>query len=564
MEFSIYRQLTPKADLIQYLRDKEMSRVGDTQTFTNSITVEEEEIQKEIVVDYFFKLDSDDAIINWATYWGPFFSDPVDRTKTIESAYGIIVIEIEENLFVISLGRAHSLANNFADYDFGFDMAEIIHDKEAVEVKSSKFFKQTKNKSLTQYNTNSYVTSEIGESNELIISKIQLADKYSAFHLFSYNKRIKFGTAIKIEVDDYVPNNILSIVHELSYLLFHEEKSGNLPRMVFLKNNEDNQYKFSDLNERLLTDLKSEPNKVNLSYYIEDDGDIFLNPIEDGDIEILYDRRVHALASYSIESLSELINNIECTDISKVTIRSSEYPRDSKPLLKILDYGVEYQRKDYYLFKGRWASFNKSYLEYINREISKVNECIVIVDEYNLTEEVLEAGREIQKSDTEKYDRVLYSEYPYNIFLENKYHHILLDRRNQHDLFKNVEFADLFNEEEESLIHVKIGSTPEIRYCIQQSLRSSEIFNTQSDVLEVYGIERVKKISMLLVIKSRNMFLTDEIFDFGRNNSIYFKIEIIEWLTKVRSLGYLPEIIICKDLRGTANTAEENIPSITS
>lgn len=466
MEFSIYRQLTSKADLIQYLRDKDMSRVGNTQTYTNTIIVEEEEIQKEIVVDYFYKLDSDEAVINWATYWGPFFNDPVDRTKTIESAYGIIVIEIEENLFVLSLGRAHSLANNFADYDFGFDMAEIIHDKEAVEVKSSKFFKQTKNKSLTQYNTNSYVTSEIGESNELIISKIQLADKYSAFYLYSYNKKIKFGTAIKIEVDDYVPNTVLSVVHELSYLLFHEEKSGNLPRMVFLKNNEDNEYKFSDLNEHLLTDLKSEPNKVNLSYYIEDDGDIFLNPIENDSIEILYERRTYRLASYSVESLSELINNIECTDISKVKIRSTEHSSDSKPLLKLLDYGVEYQRKDYYLFKGRWASFNKSYLEYIDREISKVNEHILILEEYNLTEEVLAAGREIQRSDTEKYDQVLYAEYPYNIYLENKYQYKLLDRRSEHELFKSVEFADLFNEEEQSLIHVKIGSTPEIRYCI--------------------------------------------------------------------------------------------------
>jgi hypothetical protein len=53
--------------------------------------------------------------------------------------------------------------NNFADMDFGFDIAEIIHDETSIEVKSAKFFKQSKHKSLTQYNTNSYVTSEIGD-----------------------------------------------------------------------------------------------------------------------------------------------------------------------------------------------------------------------------------------------------------------------------------------------------------------------------------------------------------------------------------------------------------------
>ncbi|AIY04510.1 hypothetical protein Plano_0545 [Planococcus sp. PAMC 21323] len=137
------------------------------------------------------------------------------------------------------------------------------------------------------------------------------------------------------------------------------------------------------------------------------------------------------------------------------------------------------------------------------------------------------------------------------MYLENIYNYKLLDRRNDHNLFKSVEFADLYNDEELSLIHVKIGSTPEIRYCIQQSLHSTEIFNTQSNVLEVYGIQSIKKISMLLVIGSRNMFLPNGSFDFGKNNSIYLKIEIIEWLTKVRSLGYVPEVIICKDIRGT-------------
>ncbi|TVX82918.1 hypothetical protein FQP34_04875 [Peribacillus simplex] len=123
-----------------------------------------------------------------------------------------------------------------------------------------------------------------------------------------------------------------------------------------------------------------------------------------------------------------------------------------------------------------------------------------------------------------------------------------------------MEFADLFDEDEQSLIHVKIGGTPDLRYCIQQSIHSAEIFNTQSDALEVHNIQKVRKVAMLLVLQSENMFLDDGKIDFSKNNSIYFKIEIIEWLTKVRMLGYVPEIIIAKDLRGTAsNQVEEAV-----
>ena len=148
-------------------------------------------------------------------------------------------------------------------------------------------------------------------------------------------------------------------------------------------------------------------------------------------------------------------------------------------LLKILDYSAEYRRKDYCLYKGKWASFNKSYMDFIEREIVKVNECAIFIPGYNLTDEALEKGREIQASDTEEYDQVAYAEYPFNIFLKDEFNFLLLDRKKGQQFYKSVEFADLYDVNEHTLIHVKIGSTPDIRYCIQQSIHSAEIFNTQ-------------------------------------------------------------------------------------
>eukprot|EP00130_Batrachochytrium_dendrobatidis_P008278 XP_006683153.1 hypothetical protein BATDEDRAFT_28718 [Batrachochytrium dendrobatidis JAM81] len=491
MELSIYKQLATKEDFIAYLREKEMHRIGESRTYTSRIIINEEEKIEQTVIDFFFKLDSEETVeIGWANYWGSFFGDASKKTKTVESAFGMIIIEIDNSVYAISLGRGHSYANNFADMDFGFDIAEIIHDENSIEVKSAKFFKQSKNKSLTQYNTNSYVTSEIGESHELLVSKIDIDEKYSSFNLYSYEDKMKFGMAVKIEASSYSPIDIINIIHELHYISLNEEKSGNLPRMNFLKNNEDNQPMIADLNRGLLNALKNREPSVSLSYYTEEDGDILIEPANGDQVEIIYERRSYTLDSYSINSICEKLNEIECIDVSKVSVRPVNDRRNQLNLLKVIDYSTEYRGKDYCLYKGKWASFNKSYMDFIEREIVKVNECTIINNDFNLTEQALERGKKIQASDTDEYDQVNYTEYPYNIFLKDKFNFIILDRKKGQHFYKSVEFADLFDEDEQSLIHVKI--------------------------------------------------------------------EIIEWLTKVRMLGYVPEIIIAKDLRGTASNQKCN------
>ncbi|WP_340018503.1 DUF6119 family protein [Paenibacillus sp. FSL H3-0457] len=468
----------------------------------------------------------------------------------MESTYGMILIEVDEYLYAISLGRAHSIANNFADIEFGFDIAEIIHDSEKIDVKSAKFFKQSKNKSLTQYNRNSYVTTEIGESHEMLISKIVFPPKYSQFVLSKYEEGLKFGSTVKINVRTYKPQEIIEIVAELHYLLNNEDKTGSLPRMNFVKNNEDNKPLISDLNSELLKELKAEDSKVSLSYFMEDDGDIIIRPANDEKIEIVYASKRHPINSYTIESIGGKLKEIECEDISKVSIKTISEKDKRISLLKMVDFSTNLRNKDYCLFKGRWASFNKSYIDYIASEIKKVNQISSYNEAYSLTDDILEAGRKIQLSNPKKYDGgVKYAEYPFNIYLEDKHQYTLLDRKKGQLFYKNVEFADLYDDKQKSLIHLKIGETSSLRYCIQQSLHSAELYNSQGNVLNPYGINEIKKISMIFIVTTSNLIGKEKQIDFSKNASIYFKIEIIEWLTTVRSLGFTPEIIVAKDLR---------------
>jgi hypothetical protein len=64
---------------------------------------------------------------------------------------------------------------------------------------------------------------------------------------------------------------------------------------------------------------------------------------------------------------------------------------------------------------------------------------------------------------------------------------------------------------------------------------------------------------MLLVLQSENIIIEDGTIDFSINKSNYLKIEIIEWLTQMRMLGYIPGSLIAKDLRETKSKPKEEI-----
>ncbi|MDQ1234829.1 uncharacterized protein (TIGR04141 family) [Paenibacillus sp. SORGH_AS306] len=548
MEISIYKEITTEKIFLEYLIEKKLKQVGKSKVYSSKIFIDDKELIKKMQIKFFSKVESEQSQIEWLNYWGTFFGGSASNSKTIESAYGIIFIKIQREIYVISLGRGHHYASSSADFDFGFDIAEIIHDDASIDVKSSKFFKQSKNKSLTQYNSNSFVMTEIGESHELLISKIIMNKKFSKFLLYKYENKMKFGVSVKLEINNYNPPEIFDIVHELQWILKNEKKSGQLPRMNILKNNIDNKPMIADLNKELLESLKSLKSSVSLSYFVEENGDMLSEIVMDDTVQLVYNK-AYDIPVYNMENISKLLVEINCEDINSVKIRPKSDKNKHIKLVRLLDFSTVYRGKNYCLYKGKWANFNKSYLEFIQQEILNVNEIALYNEEFNLTDDVLLKGRKIQKADIEKYDQVSYAEYPFNIFLEKNYNYKLLDRVKGQEYYKSVEFADLYDDTSQALIHVKIGATPDLRVCIQQSTHSAEILNTQENALKFHNITKVNKISMLLILDSFRVILEDGTIDFSKNSSIYFKIEVIEWLIKIRTLGYVPEIIIAKDLR---------------
>lgn len=547
MEFSIYKLDTLKDNFVSMLREEyKMEMFGEAYEDAFSKSNREYNLKAEF---YFYKKPSEKEI-SWFNYWAPFFNISENQYKNIESTYGIIIIEIEDHLYVISLGRGYHYANKVAIEDFGFDIAEKIIKEDAILLKSAKFYKQTKSRSLTQYNS-SFVSSEVGESNELIIGKLEIDESLDEWKLKEYTENAVFGIAVKVSADEYKPKEVLELVYELHLIYNFDilDRETSFPRLKVLKDNDRNEIIIADLNKELLEKLKDgEEDSVSLSYFTEMDGDIFVQPIH-SNVRITYRRRSKEV-EFNLRSISEALDNLQCEDLSEVKISSQNTNYRPKPLLKVLDYYTQYRNeKSYCLFNGRWAVFNQSYIDYINREIIKVNEITEYKEEFNLQDKMLTTGEEIIKENPTTYgEKTNYREYNLNVYLSDKYGFQLYDRTKVHKVFENVEFADLYDDNRKELIHVKIGSTKDWRYCIRQSSQVAPLLNIHKEQLMQDGIPEVKILTLLLIVDTKNIFNNHNV-NFRESKSLYFKTEIIEWFNIVREYGFQPRVIISKDQR---------------
>lgn len=530
------------------MRDRGMSKLGRRSLVKCMINTTEEVIENDVYITFYFRNIEFEGQIDWGIYWNQIFNSNESFDKGSETAFGVILIETSNCLYAVSHGKAFSYIQKLADDDFGLDVAEIFLDESQINIKSAKYFKKSKNKSLTQYNDESYVTSEIGESDEFVVGKCTFNTKYENFKLYKYKDLMKFGHSVKLTVGEFAPSEIVQIICEIEYIKNNttpEEKLCNLPRLLFVKNTIDNEPKITDLNAKLLKDITKSVNVITtLSYYVIAGGDVVITPNEYGNVDLLYKKRYPI--DFNMISIKNMLIVSECDDIGKVTIVNNETD-DRIKLMNIMDFTTKYHGENYCLYNGKWAKFNASFMDYIKRDIKLVNSCAVYDPEYNLTNDVLKKGNLIRK---QRYpnNNVTYTEFNYNVYHDDRLNSKLLDRDSVEGDFSSVEFADLFFEDEMSLVHVKIGDTASLRYCVEQSRRTAEIFRSHDDYLESRDIHEVKQICMLFVSKVKSIIDGDNI-KLQNSNSIYFRVELIEWWNTIRNLGYEPKIIVAKDLR---------------
>lgn len=550
MEFSLYLMDDTRKHIDEVFRnDYKMGKIGTTVVDDIEVIVDNQPFGYSMEVSFYYKKNDAESTVKWGEYWSSLVRNNKNFDKGIESVFGAILISFDNRNYVISLGRAFNYVSKLCNGDFGLDLAEMCLSEEGIIIKSAKFFMNSKNKSLTSYRKFTHATFEVGESNEFVVGNLNLNSKYLLFNIYKHSDRIKFGSAIKFRASGYKPRDILAIVAELNKIYTDEKENRqySLPRFIIVKNNEDNKPITSTLDRMLLEDLTNGKSvSSTLSYFEIESREVILTPESNQRIKLIYDRNKYDI-EFTLGSIISELRKINCQNIDKVSI-SNEDTGISKKIKNYLDYRTVLSGKNYCLYNGKWAYFNQSYLENINREIQNVNSICEVDHNYDLTNHVLDEGARLRIELGLDAD-VTYSEYQYNIFMSNKNNDLLLDRKRNHGSFKNIEFADIYIKELESLMHVKIGSTKELRYCIEQSLRSAEIYSVHGDVLEEYDIYKVKEVSMLFVTGLESIFDKNGNVDFSKSSSLYFKAELIEWMNRIRSFNLSPKIYVAKDLR---------------
>lgn len=312
MEASIYKLNVPKDFFIDYLIERGMSLYGKEVTMSFSKNIDENTFSNDVTAQFYFKKESKDKEINWYSFWADFFGSESNVKKTIESAYGVILIEISNSLYGISLGIGYHYANNHSLEDFGFKIAEKIIKENAITLKAVKFFQQTKNRSLTQYHS-TFAVNEVGESNELVIGKLEISPELNEFKIKDYTDEAVFGTAVKLNVNEYNQKEILELVSELHIIFYEMKNLVNFPRLKPLPNNEHYDNVKSCLDKKLLDDLIEENDNTSLSYFTERDGNIVVYSLH-SEVSLAYNYKSKD-ARFNIKSIGNTLELLECKDI---------------------------------------------------------------------------------------------------------------------------------------------------------------------------------------------------------------------------------------------------------
>ncbi|RSK33715.1 DUF6119 family protein [Bhargavaea beijingensis] len=312
-----------------------------------------------------------------------------------------------------------------------------------------------------------------------------------------------------------------------------------IPRLEVVK---DEKIK-KELNNRLVCDITQRNYEVfSLSYFTDRGGELE-KIFKEQDLVLQY-YKPYYLSEYTIPNIFSIINEHKLYYLDGLKLKERNGVNSIK-LLHVLDYSVEYEGTMFCLLEGKWASLNQSFLKYIENQIEHVNSFTLINEDYNLTNDKVEIGRGII-ADSEEYDDVEYEEYPFNVYLAEEKNLKLLDRITVKGEFPNIEFADLYFPESQSLMHVKIGSTSNLRACIAQSENSLIAFSQNPKIKESIEIGDVKEISMLFVVSTKNMFVDNSI-DFNKSKSLNFKIELVNWYKSVINQNYIPKVIVSKN-----------------
>ena len=528
----------------------------------------EELIEKEIVhginnykISYLYALDRKRAKeVEWKIKIDNLFEKEESKRNSINkesySNYGFIVVNSNIDNYIITFGRANNSINELIDLDFGLDIASKAMNRNSINLTSSKFYELIKNKSIIEY-SNASLNASFAESIDYIVGELKEQEKHSCIKdlLQIINKKVEFNISVKVTVkdDEFSLDNLCKIIYNLKTIQNKYDPQVNIPRLNAIKEKEqDLVIKLDEeLNEQI---LNSDEGSVNFSFYkLKDTEFIFYGS---GVEYLIYSgkNKSEVLDVITIEDIRNFMIDYKIDDIDKVKVKifKDGFGEENEEIRRLLDCTIQLDKDENYycLNEGKWFRYNKEYIKIINGKLENIKETKIINfdDKFNYLKKEFTEYKEKNNDEFKKVygEKINYNENKYNFKIANENSYIICDR-NINSL--GLEICDLYINNEE-LAHVKIGGPQEFSKCIDQSIEGMICYKNankelKKEMKEKLKIENVKCISLILIVKSNEVWNSKDISNF---KSLGFKIKLIDWYEKVIENKYMPKIIISKEL----------------
>lgn len=458
------------------------------------------------IFDFYLSTEPDRIDIWWTDFYRDFLENINEPKNNVY--FGALIIYNQEYCYVISLGKTHFYLKPFCDLEFGINLAERIIDVNNLKIKSSRFYKSKRNKSITTFSNDTSLDYDSGESLHYI--------KANTINENEWGKVASFGHSVQLKLDigiNELPNLITRIENKLE-----EEPIHNFPKAEIIKNDEE----IERLDAELSVAIMSEESNVNNEEFdlsgvdfIFSDNYSFIFKIWDQGLriesEVYDDLNIENLRSFVNSNgidLKHFINNI------KIFVLREEGRGFSKPIKYAIHYVTESREA---LIDGKWYSFNQSYIDLITAKVGKIR--LNHLNEFDYSQSIIE-----------------------EVFIEdrknnNGYLKLHTNFTNLNGRFR-VEQADMYKDE--VLYFVKKGTPQKLNYVIDQASNTLKLLKSNAFAIENEGENLIVSTVNLWILVSRAT-LVNSLSDF---NSLIFIMKLNELYKDVLDSGLQMEVNI--------------------
>lgn len=455
---------------------------------------------------FYFSATPDPVEIPWVNTYDSIFTSSEKPTNKIH--YGAYVWQKDGVCYGLSFGKSHFYLRQFADSDFGLQMATRIANKEDVTQKAARKFAGKKKREVRNYTKESPIDIESGESVDCIQSSIIQE------HQENFGKSGKFGTSLLLTLDAN-PSDIPHTLDEL-YRVSQEEPKFKLPKIVIIRD----EARISTYDDRLVEKIKSIDPSANFNdetHYIV--GIDFIFPSHQR--YALKFKRIESeeLESLDITTLKSFIDQHSISDEEILEIRVKVMQDDARPYSKTLKQSLEFtlDEERVMLADGEWKEFNEDYLTQLHTYIDGV-----ISIDTTFENELKEISTDEPTFNTNA------GQYGYTV-ADTDFSLIGLPGH-------TVEAWDL--KKDTTAFAVKFGTPQKLGYVCDQATNTLEIMRNAPEYRSALSFD-----TYCLWLGMTRVTMPDKLSDIP---SIIFKQKLETWARKCREMGINPVVRLSK------------------